>query len=128
MYKIKNFAPVNNRNYVPIKKVVSFKSIKIDTEIVNYSIKDESMEPEILIGQRVIVLKRNYIFNEKDIYLILSPYGEMIRRLKKISFESVKLIASNKKCNNEIFLLDDIQIIGKVKICWFQNLIKYTIL
>ena len=118
MYKIKNFAPVNNRNYHPIKKVVSFKSIKIDTEIVNYSIKDESMEPEILIGQRVIVLKRNYIFNEKDIYLILSPYGEMIRRLKRISNESVKLIASNKKCNNETFLFEDIQIIGKVRICW----------
>ena len=128
MYKIKNFAPVNNRNYVPIKKVVSFKSIKIDTEIVNYSIKDESMEPEILIGQRVMVLKRNYIFNEKDIYLILSPYGEMIRRLRKISNESVLLISSNRKCNNETFLIEDIQIIGKVKIFWFQNLIKYTIL
>ena len=122
MYKIKNFAPVNNRNYVPIKKVVSFKSIKIDTEIVNYSIKDESMEPEILIGQRVMVLKRNYIFNEKDIYLILSPYGEMIRRLKKISNESVLLISSNRKCNNETFLIEDIQIIGKVKIFWFQIL------
>ena len=128
MYKIKNFAPVNNRNYVPIKKVVSFKSIKNDTEIVNYSIKDESMEPEILIGQRVMVLKRNYIFNEKDIYLILSPYGEMIRRLRKISNESVLLISSNRKCNNETFLIEDIQIIGKVKIFWFQNLIKYTIL
>lgn len=128
MYKIKNFAPVNNRNYHPIKKVVSFKSIKIDTEIVNYSIKDESMEPEILIGQRVMVLKRNYIFNEKDIYLILSPYGEMIRRLRKISNESVLLISSNRKCNNETFLIEDIQIIGKVKIFWFQNLIKYTIL
>ena len=122
MYKIKNFAPVNNRNYHPIKKVVSFKSIKIDTEIVNYSIKDESMEPEILIGQRVMVLKRNYIFNEKDIYLILSPYGEMIRRLRKISNESVLLIASNRKCNNETFLIEDIQIIGKVKIFWFQIL------
>lgn len=128
MYKIKNFAPVNNRNYHPIKKVVSFKSIKNDTEIVNYSIKDESMEPEILIGQRVMVLKRNYIFNEKDIYLILSPYGEMIRRLRKISNESVLLISSNRKCNNETFLIEDIQIIGKVKIFWFQNLIKYTIL
>ena len=128
MYKIRNFAPVNNRNYVPIKKVVSFKSIKNDTEIVNYSIKDESMEPEILIGQRVMVLKRNYIFNEKDIYLILSPYGEMIRRLRKISNESVLLISSNRKCNNETFLIEDIQIIGKVKIFWFQNLIKYTIL
>lgn len=119
MYKIRNFAPVNNRNYIPRKKTVSFKSkeFKNDTDIVNYSIKDESMEPEILIGQRVIVLKKNYIFNEKDIYLILSPYGEMIRRLKKISNESVRLIASNRKCNNEIFLLDDIQIIGKVKIC-----------
>lgn len=118
MYKIRNFAPVNNRNYVPIKKAVSFKSeeLKNNTDIVNYSIKDESMEPEILIGQRVIVLKRNYIFNEKDIYLILSPYGEMIRRLKKISNESVRLIASNKKCNNETFLIEDIQIIGKVKI------------
>ena len=122
MYKIKNFAPVNNRNYHPIKKVVSFKSIKIDTEIVNYSIKDESMEPEILIGQRVMVLKRNYIFNEKDIYLILSPYGEMIRRLRKISNESVLLISSNRKCNNETFLIEDIQIIGKVKIFWFQIL------
>ena len=130
MYKLRHFAPVNNRNYVPRKKsgIFKVKKIKNDTDIVNYSIKDESMEPEILIGQRVIVLKRNYIFNEKDIYLILSPYGEMIRRLKRISNESVKLIASNKKCNNEIFLLDDIQIIGKVKICWFQNLIKYTIL
>ena len=127
MYKLRHFAPVNNRNYVPIKKVVSFKSIKIDTEIVNYSIKDESMEPEILIGQRVMVLKRNYIFNEKDIYLILSPYGEMIRRLRKISNESVLLISSNRKCNNETFLIEDIQIIGKVKIFWFQNLIKYTI-
>ena len=89
----------------------------VPTDIVNYSIKDESMEPEILIGQRVIILKRNYIFNEKDIYLILSPYGEMIRRLKRISNESVKLIASNKKCNNETFLFEDIQIIGKVRIC-----------
>ncbi len=122
MYKIRNFAPVNNRNYVPIKKAVSFKSIKNDTEIVNYSIKDESMEPEILIGQRVMVLKRNYIFNEKDIYLILSPYGEMIRRLRKISNESVLLISSNRKCNNETFLIEDIQIIGKVKIFWFQIL------
>ena len=130
MYKLRHFAPVNNRNYVPRKKsgIFKVKKIKNDTDIVNYSIKDESMEPEILIGQRVIVLKRNYIFNEKDIYLILSPYGEMIRRLKRISNESVKLIASNKKCNNEIFLLEDVQIIGKVKICWFQNIIKYTIL
>lgn len=116
MYKLRHFAPVNNRNYVPRKKIGIFK-IKNDTDIVNYSIKDESMEPEILIGQRVIVLKRNYIFNEKDIYLILSPYGEMIRRLKRISNESVKLIASNKKCNNETFLFEDIQIIGKVRIC-----------
>lgn len=121
MYKLRHFAPVNNRNYVPRNKIDIFKSKefknKNEMDIVNYSIKDESMEPEILIGQKVLILKRNYIFNEKDIYLILSPYGEMIRRLKKISFESVKLIASNKKCNNEIFLLDDIQIIGKVKIC-----------
>ena len=130
MYKLRHFAPVNNRNYVPRKKsgIFKVKKIKNDTDIVNYSIKDESMEPEILIGQRVIVLKRNYIFNEKDIYLILSPYGEMIRRLKRISNESVKLIAINKKCNNETFLFEDIQIIGKVKIFWFQNLIKYTIL
>jgi len=41
----------------------------------------------------------------------------MIRRLKRISNESVKLIASNKKCNNETFLFEDIQIIGKVRIC-----------
>ena len=128
LYKLRFFKPVNNRDYNPINKRFAFNKKKRNTDIVNYSLKDESMEPEILIGQRVMVLKRNYIFNEKDIYLILSPYGEMIRRLKKISFESVKLIASNKKCNNEIFLLDDIQIIGKVKICWFQNLIKYTIL
>lgn len=120
MYKLRHFAPVNNRNYVPRKKsgIFKVKKIKNDTDIVNYSIKDESMEPEILIGQRVIILKRNYIFNEKDIYLILSPYGEMIRRLKRISNESVKLIASNKKCNNETFLFEDIQIIGKVRICW----------
>lgn len=116
MYKLRFFCPVNNRNYVPTKKS-SFS--KNNTDIVDYSIKDESMEPEILIGQKVIVLKRNYIFNEKDIYLILSPYGEMIRRIKRISNESVKLIVSNKKCNNEIFLLEDIQIIGKVKICWY---------
>ena len=124
MYKLRHFAPVNNRNYVPRKKssIIKVKKIKNDTDIVNYSIKDESMEPEILIGQRVMVLKRNYIFNEKDIYLILSPYGEMIRRLKRISNESVKLIASNKKCNNETFLIEDIQIIGKVKIFWFQIL------
>ena len=130
MYKLRHFAPVNNRNYVPRKKsgIFKVKKIKNDTDIVNYSIKDESMEPEILIGQRVIVLKRNYIFNEKDIYLILSPYGEMIRRLRKISNESVLLISSNRKCNNETFLIEDIQIIGKVKIFWFQNLIKYTIL
>ena len=125
MYKLRFFCPVNNKNYIPTKKSNFSKN---NTDIVDYSIKDESMEPEILIGQKVIVLKRNYIFNEKDIYLILSPYGEIIRRLKRISNESVKLIASNKKCNNEIFLLEDVQIIGKVKICWFQNLIKYTIL
>ena len=74
------------------------------------------MEPEIFQGQVVLVLKRNYIFNEKDIYLILSPYGKSIRRLKMISDESVQLIASNKKCNNDVFLIEDIQILGKVKI------------
>lgn len=114
MYELKHLYPVNNKDYEPPKKKYISEN---NTDIVEYSIKDASMEPEILIGQRVIVLKRNYMFNEKDIYLILSPYGEMIRRLKKISFESVELISSNKKCNNETFLQEDIQIIGKVKIC-----------
>ena len=118
MYKLKNFNPVNNRNYVPNMIIDTFKSYKskINTELVNYTVKDESMEPEITIGQIVVLLKRNYIFNEKDIYLILTPYCEMVRRLKMISEESIKLIASNKKCNNEVFLIDDVEIIGKVKI------------
>ena len=118
MYKLKNFNPVNKRNYVPNMIIDTFKSYKskINTELVNYTVKDESMEPEITIGQSVVLLKRNYIFNEKDIYLILTPYCEMVRRLKMISEESIKLIASNKRCNNEVFLIDDVQIIGKVKI------------
>jgi hypothetical protein len=57
-----------------------------------------------------------FFYTRTLFYLILSPYGEMIRRLKKISNESVLLIASNRKCNNETFLIEDIQIIGKVKI------------
>ena len=122
LYKLRSFKPVNNRNYHPIKKRVVFNNKSRNTDIVNYSLKDEGMEPEILIGQRVIVLKQNYVFNEKDIYLILSPYGELVRRVKMISNESVQLIASNKKCNNEIFLFDDVQIIGKVKICWIKTL------
>jgi phage repressor protein C with HTH and peptisase S24 domain len=109
MYRLRSFNPVNNRNYVP-------RLESSDTEILTYSQKDDGMEPEIFQGQIVLVLKRNYIFNEKDIYLILCPYGEQIRRLKMISSESVKLVASNKKCNNEIFLIEDIQILGKVKI------------
>lgn len=109
MYRLRNFNPVNNINYVPRFEYE-------DTEILSYSQKDDGMEPEIYQGQQVFVLKRNYIFNEKDIYLILCPYGESIRRLKMVSNESVQLIASNKKCNNEVFLIDDIQILGKVKV------------
>ena len=109
MYRLRNFNPVNNINYVP-----RFESE--DTEILTYSQRDNGMEPEILQGQVVLVLKKNYIFNEKDIYLILSPYGKSIRRLKMISNESVQLIASNKKCNNEVFLINDVQILGKVKV------------
>ena len=40
------------------------------------------------------------------------------KEIKRISNESVQLIASNKKCKNQIFLFDDVEIIGKVKICW----------
>jgi len=130
MYKLKNFNPVNNRNYVPNMIIDTFKSYKskINTELVNYTVKDESMEPEIAIGQSVVLLKRNYIFNEKDIYLILTPYCEMVRRLKMISDESIKLIASNKRCNNEVFLIEDVQIIGKVKIVWISKPNKKYIL
>lgn len=117
LYKLRFFKPVNNRDYNPINKRFAFNKRKVDADIVSYSLKDEGMEPEILIGQRVIVLKQNYVFNEKDIYLIMSPWGKLVRRVKMISDESVQLIASNKKCNSEIFLFDDVQIIGKVKIC-----------
>jgi hypothetical protein len=117
LYKLRFFKPVNNRGYNPINKRFAFNKKKRNTDIVNYSLKDEGMEPEILIGQRVIVLIQNYVFNENDIYLVMSPYGELVRRVKMISNESVQLIASNKKCNSEIFLFDDVQIIGKVKIC-----------
>lgn len=111
MYRIQNIKPVNNANYM------SLKNNKY-TDIVEYTIKDESMEPEILIGQRVVVLTGScYMFNEKDIYLIQSPYGEMIRRLKMVSQESVTLIPRNIRCNNETFMQEDIKIIGKVKIC-----------
>ncbi len=109
MYRFRKLNPVNNRNYVS-------RLESTDTEILTYSQKDDGMEPEIFQGQIVLVLKRNYVFNEKDIYLILCPYGESIRRLKMISDESVKLVASNKKCNNDVFLIEDIQILGKVKI------------
>ena len=38
MYKLRHFAPVNNRNYVPRKKsgIFKVKKIKNDTDIVNY--------------------------------------------------------------------------------------------
>lgn len=118
MYKLKKFIPVNNENYNPHKKMKHFKSRVYNTDfrIVNYTINDESMEPEIQIGQSVVLLKDINVFNEKDIFLVLTPYCEMIRRVRKISDESVELIPSNIKCENEIFLADDVKILGKVKV------------
>ena len=70
---------------------------------------------EILFGQKVRVFKDNYIFTEKDIYLVVTPDGVLVRRLKIID-ETVFLICTNKSCNNEKYLVDGINIIGKVSV------------
>ena len=57
----------------------------------------------------------NYIFTEKDIYLVVTPDGVLVRRLKIID-ETVFLICTIKSCNNEKYIVDDINIIGKVSV------------
>lgn len=121
MYKLVNTKPINNPDYKPLKLSIKDlkREIKEKYEKKNYfdwyTVLDYEMEPEILFGQKVRVFKDNYIFTEKDIYLVVTPDGVLVRRLKIID-ETVFLICTNKSCNNEKYLVDDINIIGKVSV------------
>ncbi|MCT7487085.1 S24 family peptidase [Aliarcobacter cryaerophilus] len=121
MYKLVNTKPVNDPDYKSSKLSIKDleREIKEKYEKKNYfdwyTVLDYEMEPEILFGQKVKVFKDNYIFTQNDIYLVVTPDSVLVRRLKIIN-ETVTLICSNKSCNNEKYLVDDINIIGKVSI------------
>lgn len=97
-----------------LEQEVKNQNKKTKPYLSDYVADDENMEPEICKNQKVIINKLKTSYSETDIFLVMTPSGAKLRRVKILSEETISLISTNISSNNENFLIDDIGILGKV--------------
>lgn len=85
----------------------------INPNIIKYELYDDSMQPEFYNGQILIIDKQNLNLNSKNIYLVMTPEGNLIRRIK-YRYPRIILFSSNPLCNKLSYNCNDINIIGRV--------------
>lgn len=79
------------------------------------TITGDSMEPELSDGDKVFVDRNKVVPNEKEIFIVRTPNGLFVKRLKFSSDKkSVTIISSNSVYESESFDIDEVGVVGKV--------------
>ena len=78
------------------------------------SVSGDSMEPELFNADKIFIDRNKVAPNEKDIFIVNSPDGIFVKRLKFINNETLELVSSNKIYKNISLPVEDLGIIGKV--------------
>lgn len=79
------------------------------------TITGDSMEPELSSGDKVFVDRNKVVPNEKEIFIMRTPNGLFVKRLKfSADKRSVDIVSSNSIYPNKTFDIDEVGIAGKV--------------
>lgn len=77
------------------------------------SVSGDSMEPELFNEDKIFVDRNMVTPNEKDIFVVNTPDGIFVKRLKLTSNQNIELISSNKIYENISVPTDNLGVIGK---------------
>jgi phage repressor protein C with HTH and peptisase S24 domain len=81
------------------------------------NVTGESMEPLIKDSSIVFIDRSKNILtsNEKNIYVVNTPHGVLVKWLSYIpNYDKVELTSQNKLFTPELFSKDDVTILGRV--------------
>jgi len=116
--------PINNIDYkfkgVVVKQLellIENRMLKLSQRPKNISehiIYADNMESEIYYGDMVQVDEDCETVNEKDIFMFQTYDEDNIFSRCKVINNNIRLIPSNKNCNNIDYKQDEILLIGKV--------------
>lgn len=80
------------------------------------SVTGDSMEPELSNEDKIFIDRNKTIPNERDIFVVNTPDGVYVKRLKFIDDIFIELVSANNVYQNESVRVSDIGILGKVVI------------
>ena len=91
---------------------LGYKKHLKNIEIINVS--GDSMEPELSNGDKIFIDRNKVIPNNKDMFVVQSPDGIFVKRLKNVDANTMELVSSNDVYPNESVNINDLGIVGKV--------------
>lgn len=112
MNDIDNYTNIQYPDYILAS--LGYKKHLKNIEII--SVTGDSMEPELSNEDKIFIDRNKTIPNEVDIFVVNTPDGVYVKRLKFIDDVSIELVSSNSIYQNESVRISDVGILGKVVI------------